>query len=126
MPDRPTILIIDDDADIRELMKILLESAGYRVKVAADGSDALDQLRTGARPALIILDLMMPRLDGEQFLKRIRAGRLADVPVVILSGHSVAEQKAGELHVACCLMKPVEVTDLLKTVRHFAPNRFPL
>ena len=115
-----TILIVEDDADIRELMKIFLEADGYRVNLAADGLDAFEELQSGPRPALILLDLMMPRMDGEQFLKKLRGSRFADVPVIIMSGHSAAEKKAGELNAASCLMKPVEVDQLLKTVRQFA------
>jgi CheY-like chemotaxis protein len=114
------ILIVEDDADIRELMKIFLEADGYRVDLAADGLEALEELEAGPRPALILLDLMMPRMDGEQFLKQLRGSRFADIPIIIMSGHSAAEKKAQQLNVAHCLMKPVEVDDLLKTVRQFA------
>jgi len=114
-----TILIVEDDADIRELMKIFLEADGHRVNLAADGLGAFEELNAGPRPELILLDLMMPRMDGEQFLKRLRGSRFADVPVIIMSGHSAAEKKAVELKAAYCLMKPVEVDQLLKTVKRF-------
>jgi len=119
-----TILIVEDDADIRQLMKIFLEADGHRVKLAADGLGAFEELKAGPRPELILLDLMMPRMDGEQFLKKLRGSRFADVPVIIMSGHSAAEKKAGELNAAYCLMKPVEVDQLLKTVRRFALSGF--
>ena len=115
-----TILIVDDDADIRDLLKLLLEHRGYTVHVAADGVDALEQLQNGLRPKVILLDLMMPRMDGEQFLKRIRSTPFGKTPVVILSGHSTAHKVAGELAVDHCLMKPVEFSELLKTVERFA------
>jgi chemosensory pili system protein ChpA (sensor histidine kinase/response regulator) len=115
-----TILIVEDDADIAELMQLLLEREGYSVRVASDGLEALQQLRTEIEPDLILLDLMMPRMDGEQFLKHMRADHHAHVPVVILSGHVSAQAKARELHAACCLMKPVESNDLLQTVKQFA------
>jgi len=115
-----TILIVEDDADIRELIKIFLEADGFSVNLAGDGLDAFEELQAGPRPALILLDLMMPRMDGEQFMKQFRASRFADIPVIIMSGHSAAEKKAEELNAAFCLMKPVEVDELLKTVRQFA------
>jgi CheY-like chemotaxis protein len=118
-PANGTVLIVDDDADIRELMKIVLESEGYRVNVASDGLDALEQLQSGTRPSLILLDLMMPRMDGEQFLKEIRSTRSSRTPVVIMSGHAAAQRKADELHAVYCLMKPVECSELLKTVKRF-------
>jgi CheY-like chemotaxis protein len=114
------VLIIDDDADIRELLKIVLEADGYHVNIAVDGADALTQLGAGLWPALILLDLMMPRLDGEQFMKKMRGTRYAKIPVVLLSGHSAAAKKADDLHAASCLNKPVEVEELLDTVRRFA------
>jgi CheY-like chemotaxis protein len=115
------VLIIDDDSDIREVIKTFLEADGYCVNVANDGSEALRQLQNGGKPALIFLDLMMPRMDGEQFVKKLRRSKFAKTPVVILSGYSVAKEKADELGAVCCLMKPVEIDDLLNTVRRFAP-----
>jgi len=118
-----TILVVEDDADIRELMKIFLEGDGYQVEVAADGVDAFEKLESGPRPDLILLDLMMPRMDGEQFLKEIRTSRFAKIPVVIISGHCAVRKTARELEAAGFLMKPVEFNELLKTVRRFVPVR---
>jgi CheY-like chemotaxis protein len=115
-----TVLIVDDDADIRELLKIILETEGYSVNVAADGLDALQQLQAGMHPVLILLDLMMPRMDGEQFVKKMRSTLASRTPVVIMSGHVAAQTKAHELDADCCLMKPVECAELLATVKRFA------
>lgn len=115
-----TVLIVDDDSDIRELMKMVIENEGYHVDLAADGLDALHQLQSGVQPALILVDLMMPGMDGEQFLKEIQSDHFAGTPVVIVSGHAAAQQKAAELHAVCCLMKPIECDELLKAVRTFA------
>jgi DNA-binding response OmpR family regulator len=117
------IMIVDDDPDIRELMKIFLEADGYRVDLAADGSDALEQLHAGAHPALILLDLMMPGMDGEQFMKEIRGTRFAKIPIVVISGHSAVRRKTREFEAASFLMKPVEFNELLKTVRRFVRAR---
>jgi DNA-binding response OmpR family regulator len=115
------ILVIDDDEDIRQLMTLFLEAEGYGVDVAADGSDAWKQLQAGIRPELIILDLMMPGMDGEHFLKKLRASRFANTRVIILSGHGAAQQKVTELKANGCLMKPVELDDLLSTIKRFLP-----
>jgi CheY-like chemotaxis protein len=118
--DKRTVLIVDDDADIRDLMKIILEHEGYGVNVAADGLEALQQLQGGTDPSLILLDLMMPRMDGEQFLKEMRSTRFSRTPVIIMSGHAAAQRMANELHADFCLMKPVECAELLTTVNRFA------
>ncbi len=114
-------MIIEDDADIRDLMRIFLEADGYSVDIAGDGVDAFDHLHAGAKPALILLDLMMPRMDGEQFMKEMRSTNYSKIPVVIISGHCLGPKKARELDAAFCLTKPVEFNELLKTVRRFAP-----
>jgi CheY-like chemotaxis protein len=121
MQRKGTVMIVDDDADIRELLKIFLEADGYHVRVAVDGLDAFDQLQSGVSPALILLDLMMPRMDGEQLLKLLRARGLLKAPVVIMSGHNVAQKKAIELGASSCLLKPFEFHDLLTTVHRFVP-----
>jgi CheY-like chemotaxis protein len=114
-----TVLVVDDDTDIREVMKILLEADGYHVDVAVDCQEAAERIRSGARPDLIILDLMTPRMDGEQFLRKVHRGSLATIPVIIMSGHGAAEEKARELGAAHCLTKPVEFHDLLKVVKQY-------
>lgn len=111
------LLIVDDDEDIREVAKLLLEIEGYRVATAADGAEALTQINTSERPALILLDLMMPRMDGEQFIRALRASPMANIPVVIMSGQNAADDKAKELSAADCLTKPTDLEHLLRTVR---------
>jgi CheY-like chemotaxis protein len=111
------ILIIDDDEDIRDIMAMILETQGHEVTTAGDGIAGLEQLRAGGRPSLILLDMMMPRLDGEGFLEALRSDpATADIPVVIVTGHPAAREKAAELGTAGCLVKPVELVDLLRTI----------
>jgi DNA-binding response OmpR family regulator len=110
-----SILIIEDDEDIRELLKVLLEAEGLPVNVAADGLDARRHLSTGAPPALILLDWMMPNIDGEQFLTELRASPFAQTPVIVLSGNDAAQKKARALQ-AYCLKKPVEFDELWHAV----------
>ena len=111
------ILVIDDDNDIREIISAVLAAEGHEVVGAVDGVAALDPLQRDGRPTLILLDMMMPRLDGEGFIKAMRSDpNLADIPVVILTAHPGARAKASELGAAGCLRKPVELTDLLAAV----------
>jgi CheY-like chemotaxis protein len=114
------ILIVDDDEDICEVLKFFLEAEGYCVSVACDGLDAWEQIQTRDLPKLILLDWMMPRMDGEQFLAKLRADRLPEIAVVILSGNDAARRKAQELEAVGCLTKPVEFDELLKVVRRYA------
>jgi CheY-like chemotaxis protein len=81
-----TILLIDDDEHVVEALGELLVRKGYRVAIARDGQQALDYLRTNLVPSLILLDLLMPRMDGWEFLaKRARREQLSSIPVVIRS-----------------------------------------
>src|SRR5262245_30507960 len=100
------ILIVDDDEDIREVLGMVLEAEGHWVEVAADGLEALDQLRQGGTPALILLDLMMPRLDGEGLIKVMaRDPRLSHIPVCIISGHQEAQGTVSQLGAIGYLVK---------------------
>jgi CheY-like chemotaxis protein len=112
-------MIVDDDDDIRELGTLILQSKGYRVAAARDGLDALEILERIGGAGLILLDLMMPRMDGEQFLKRLRASDKAHIPVVLMSGHSAASEIARKVGADALLCKPVDLDILLKTVRKF-------
>lgn len=81
-----TIMIVDDDPDIRETLALLLEAEGHDVVCVADGKEALDQLRAGLRPCVILLDLMMPVMDGFQFrAEQQRDAALAPIPVVAIT-----------------------------------------
>jgi CheY-like chemotaxis protein len=120
MNNKPMILIVDDDADIREVLKMVLEMDGFAVTDAANGSEALQLLLGGLKPAVILLDLMMPDMDGQQFTTRLRAEGFARLPIVVMSGHNKAAKEAAHLEAAFCLLKPVEVDELLETMRRFS------
>jgi two-component system response regulator MprA len=112
------VLIVDDTADARDAMKALLELKGYPVATAADGQEALDELRHGLQPALILLDLMMPRLDGFSFRKeQLLDPRLSRIPVIIFSGHPEVRNYAEVLGAAACFQKPVDVDRFLTLVQ---------
>ena len=89
------ILLVDDDHVFRQAMADLLESEGYAVETALDGSDALARLRDGLRPALIMLDLVMPKKNGLQFrAEQILDPRLAAIPTVAYSTDTRMQPKA--------------------------------
>jgi two-component system response regulator MprA len=116
--DCKTVLVVDDDRDIRDVLTDALEAEGYRVVTAADGQEALDWLRAGtARPCVILLDLMMPRLDGIQFrTELLNDPSLAVIPVVVLSADPSIISTAKSLNFAGSLRKPVPLEALLAAV----------
>jgi CheY-like chemotaxis protein len=119
MMNRARVMLIDDDDDIREIAMLVLEAAGYDVVTATDGIDALEKLDTADEPAVIVLDWMMPRMDGEQFLETLHAGPNASVPVIVLTGHA-GTGRASDLGAAEIITKPPELSDLLDAVGRYA------
>jgi CheY-like chemotaxis protein len=119
---RPTVLVVDDDAELRVALTELLEAEGYRAPAAADGREALDSCDR-EKPDLILLDLKMPVMDGWQFLAAWET-RTAEArcPIVLMSGFSFIHGAAG---VAGFLRKPVEAGRLLTCVRRLLPADHP-
>lgn len=126
MPLHERILLVDDDDDIREVMQDVLASEGYRVDVARDGAEALAKLPGATPPALILLDMMMPNMDGESFLHALRSKpQMADARVVVVSGSAGIREKATSMDVAACLVKPFELDELLGVVRRLTETHAP-
>jgi CheY-like chemotaxis protein len=112
-----SVLVVDDDPDILETTRFVLESAGYEVLTAANGSEALNCLHDEAAPCVILLDLMMPVMNGWEFrAEQTRDPELAAIPVIVVTGAGRGAQKAASLGVACLLEKPVDLTTLLSKV----------
>jgi CheY-like chemotaxis protein len=110
-------MVVDDDADVREMIAIALDVNGWRAVAVADGQEALDRLRVDPPPSLILLDLMMPRLNGVELIQRLRADpRLSAIPIVVLSGDRDARRQADALGARGFLAKPVELEALLAAV----------
>jgi CheY-like chemotaxis protein len=111
------VLIVEDDHDVREALTQVLEFEGYGVVGAANGMEGMECMRVGPSPHIILLDLMMPVMDGVQFREQqMLDPELAKIPVVVISADRKAEQKAVALGVAACLKKPLEVDNLLELV----------
>jgi CheY-like chemotaxis protein len=114
-----SVMIVDDDADICMAMQIVLQTYGYRVAIAHDGEEALHKLEVGELPCLIILDLMMPGMNGQQFrAAQLRNPAFAEIPVVVLSGDYKVGERATELGVEG-LSKPIQLPDLLAKIEQF-------
>jgi CheY-like chemotaxis protein len=115
----PLILIVEDDPDVLGLMVTILTGEGYRVATAEDGEAGLIAARR-ARPDLIVLDLMLPRMNALQFRAvQRRDPVLCDVPVICLSGASHAATVAHELGTEDCLSKPIDLDAMLSLVRRY-------
>jgi CheY-like chemotaxis protein len=98
-------------------MRSLLESEGYVVHTAADGAEALKRLRSGLEPGLIVLDLMMPGMDGFQFRKeQLQDPKLSAIPVVIYSGHHDAKANVALLEPTAYVQKPIDFDSFLDLV----------
>ncbi len=123
MPERnDSILVVEDDADIRTALALLLRSTGYAVSTAADGAQAMDQMREAGPPALILLDLMMPVMDGWQLRAAMLADEtLRDVPVVVLSGVHDLEEVAEALKAVASVPKPVSFSKLRSVISQHLP-----
>ncbi len=118
MSERPTIFIVEDDRDTREMLGKFLELEGFAVETAANGALALQRLSTGTHPNLILLDLMMPVMDGWQFRKeQIRRAELAAIPVIVVS--AAGKDRIEKIDADAYLSKPVNLEELLKRVTEY-------
>jgi CheY-like chemotaxis protein len=112
-----TILLVEDDYDVREALLETLRDRGYDVEAATDGEQALKVLRGGLRPGLILLDLMMPRMSGSEFRMVQRTDPdLAALPVVLLSADGRMEEKARTLKVDGAVRKPIDLDELFTII----------
>ena len=126
MADDAGVLLVDDDAAIRLAVEELLVDEGYTVHAAQNGSEALSLLREARLlPAVILLDLMMPVMDGWSFRRaQVCDPRLAPIPVVVLSADAGMARNVAALDVDGVLAKPLRLETLLTTVaRYCAPRR---
>lgn len=121
------ILVIDDDPNMRELLRIHLSNAGYDVEVAEDGLDAGYGLLRN-RPDLIISDVNMPHLDGFEFVAAIREeAQFRSIPVIFLTSSAEGEHRGKELGAVGYVAKPVRADKLLSLVaQHVSGGRVPI
>jgi CheY-like chemotaxis protein len=112
-----TVMIVDDDDDLRETLAFILERGGYRTLEAAHGREALDHLLARGLPDLILLDMNMPVMDGWALARELRARGLGACPVVVLTAAHDAQRSAEEVGAAGFIGKPFELETLLELVR---------
>lgn len=116
--ERPTVLVIDDEPDVRDNIALVLEESGYHVISAANGRDALELLEgPGPLPSLILLDMIMPVMDGWHFRAEQQSNsRIAAIPVVIFTSWAVPKDTPAQLNAAGFLPKPLRMDHLVKAV----------
>ena len=113
------VLIAEDDPDLRELVAITLADAGLAVEVACDGREALERV-AARKPDLVLLDMMMPVMDGRAFCRELG---LTEAPprVVVMTAADRVAQSAQEVGAVGWLAKPFDIDDLVATVRRYLP-----
>ncbi len=118
------ILIIDDEKDLIEVLSFRLQSYGYQVISATDGESGLKKVKS-EQPNLIILDLMMPNMDGYEVARRLKADALSSsIPVIVLTAAVTPDlsNKISRLNVSGYLIKPFEPEALLEAIKKFIPS----
>ena len=112
-----TVLVVEDDYDVRDAIGSFLEASGYNVQCAANGEEGLRLLQDAPMPVVVLLDMVMPGMDGLSFLRWQRAhAALRDIPVILLSGVVRSEVALADLQPTACLTKPVDGDELIAAV----------
>ena len=116
------ILVVEDHADLRDMLAVLLESEGFAVRTATNGAEALASLAE-SRPALILLDLMMPVMSGDEFRERQLADpKYRDVPVICMTAAHDGRTRAERLRAVEYFQKPLDFDRLISAVRSRVPS----
>jgi CheY-like chemotaxis protein len=115
------ILVVDDDKDIRDTLCELLEEEGYRAVGASNGKEALDLLRSAGPPCLILLDVMMPIMDGATFrAQQLNDPILSAIPIAIITAGGA--QAAEGMRADAVLLKPLRIDKVLEVIERFCPS----
>lgn len=115
---RPKILIVEDNSDVRRLYAIGLNQRGFEVKLAANGAEAIERITDGEKPDVILLDWLMPLMDGGEVLTRLGSEWTASMTIIVISGQPAPPPGKLDPRIQCWLTKPVSVDDL---VTHIEP-----
>lgn len=114
------VMVVDDDREVRDMLRLALEQVGYLVEDAGDGAEALERLQEGLRPSLILLDLMMPIMTGWELWEAMnRDPELGDMPVVVLSAVERLEEATRALGGLEYVSKPISIRNLLLLVGRY-------
>jgi CheY-like chemotaxis protein len=116
------ILLVEDDDGLGSILAAVLQDQGYRVVLASNGREALDYLSTQRPPDLILLNLVMPAMNGWKFREQLqKIPELAEIPVILLSGVRNLEKQAASLGATDSFTKPYNLKALVDAVRQYCP-----
>jgi CheY-like chemotaxis protein len=122
MPTPKQVLVIDDDEGIRDLVAMALSARGYEVVSVGNGAAALERLAT-SQPAVILLDMRMPTMDGWAFAQAYEHLPEPHAPVIVMTAAHEAATRAAEIKAAAYLAKPFHLADLYACIEHWANQR---
>jgi CheY-like chemotaxis protein len=116
-----TVLIVEDDPDTREMLTSFLQLEGFHTETASNGREALDRLSDGVEANVILLDLMMPVMDGWQFRRRqVEDARFAKIPTIVVS--AAGRDRMAQISADAYLAKPIDMDELLTRVAQFCES----
>ena len=120
------VLVVEDDPDLADVMLLALREAGYSVRCAGNGREALDAAAKQL-PGLVLLDVLMPVMDGWQCARELRARYGRTLPIVVVTAAEHIRSRGHELGADDVLPKPFDIDDFLRTVAHYcgAPHPAP-
>jgi len=116
---KPLILVVDDDVPIQILMQSLLREFGFQPVTAGSGEKALELVRGGLKPDLVLLDMNMPGMSGPDALRALQGELAKTTPIVILSGERVSPKELAALGATAAVQKPFDVSELVTQIRGF-------
>ena len=120
--DSYTILVAEDDADILDIIQIVLSDSGYSVVTVCEGTEVKKQLKKTV-PNLIFLDVWMPGMDGKEVAKFLKSNtKTKDIPVILISAHASLKELASEVGADNFLPKPFDIQDVVKLAEQYCPK----
>jgi CheY-like chemotaxis protein len=115
---KPKILIVEDDSDVRRLYALGLNQRGFEVKLAATGAEAVERILSGEQPDVILLDWLLPLMNGGEVLTRLADDhRAAAIPIIVISGQPAPPRESLNPRIQSWLTKPVTIDDLVAEIQ---------
>jgi two-component system, OmpR family, KDP operon response regulator KdpE len=121
-PRLPRVLVVEDEPDLREIAKIVLEEEGFAVVTASDGKAALEQVLSW-KPDVVLLDMGLPVMNGEEFVEALRAEMSEPPLLIVMSAAGTISERAARLGATACVAKPFDLDDLSAAVRQALDGR---